>query len=205
MAGKHDGGFFLDDPASRLLLLALVGLIWFQGESLRSEIRALRTELHTELRAEIGDLRTEMRAEMRGLHTEVRDLCGNVNGLHAGVRSLRTEIDDLHGEVADLHREVNGLRAEVADLNKRIAELEVAVARIEVRRALRLMLALRFAASGEGASVGGPTIAAGLLLARAQPEIDSILSAIDQDARSELANDLWEDRANILARAAPSP
>lgn len=146
MAGKRDGGFFLDDPASRLLLLALVGLIWFQGESLRSEIRDLRTEL----RAEIGEL----------------------------------------------HREVG-------DLSKRVAKLEVAVARIEVRRSLRLMLALRFAASGEGASVGGPTIAAGLLLARARPEIDSILSAIDQDARSELANDLWEDRANILARAAP--
>ena len=146
MAGKRDGGFFLDDPASRLLLLALVGLIWFQGESLRSEIRDLRTEL----RAEIGEL----------------------------------------------HREVG-------DLSKRVAKLEVAVARIEARRSLQLMLALRFAASGEGASVGGPTIAAGLLLARARPEIDSILSAIDQDARSELANDLWEDRANILARAAP--
>ena len=185
MAGKRDGGFFLDDPASRLLLLALVGLIWFQGESLRSEIRDLRTEL----RAEIGALRIEMRTEIRRLRTEI-------GGLHG-------EIGGLHGEIGDLRAEIGALHREVGDLRKRVAKLEVAVARIEVRRSLRLMLALRFAASGEGASVGGPTIAAGLLLVRARPEIDSILSAIDQDARSELANDLWEDRANILARAAP--
>ena len=141
MAGKRDGGFFLDDPASRLLLLALVGLIWFQGESLRSEIRDLRTEV----RKEIGDLR------------------------------------------------------------ETVVELQVAVARIEARDSLRLRLAERFAAAGEGASYGGPVIAADLLLARALPEIDAVLATIDKDAQTELEEDLWEDRANILARAAPSP
>ena len=65
------------------------------------------------------------------------------------------------------------------------------------------MLAERFAASGEGATYGGPAIAADILIARALPEIDSLLGTIDQDDQSELANDLWEDRANILARAAP--
>ena len=141
MAGKRDGGFFLDDPASRLLLLALVGLIWFQGESLRSEIRDLRAEMRTE----IGDLR------------------------------------------------------------ETVGELEVAVARIEARDSLRLRLAERFAAADEGARYGGPVIAADLLLARALREIDAVLATIDKDAQTELAEDLWEDRGNILARAAPSP
>ena len=70
MAGKRDGGFFLDDPASRLLLLALVGLIWFQGESLRSEIRDLRAEMRTE----IGDLReTVGELEVAVARIEARD------------------------------------------------------------------------------------------------------------------------------------
>ena len=48
-------------------------------------------------------------------------------------------------------------------------------------------------------------IAADILLARALPEIDATLSTLDKDAQTELAEDLWEDRANILARAAPTP
>ena len=150
MATKRDGGVFLNDPLSRVMLLVLAGSIWYQGESLHGEIRDLRTEM----RAEIGDLRT--------------DLC----------------------------IEIGGLREAIADL-------EVAVARIDARRSLRLMLTERFAATDEGASYGGPRIAAVLLLARALPEIDAALSTIDQDAQTELAEELWEDRVNILARASP--
>ena len=176
MAARLDGWKDLGKllAASATILVPLGGLILYQGSILRSEIR---------------DLRTEMRAEIGGLHAEVSDLLGEVNGLHVEVRSLRTEIDDL--------------QARVADLSERVAEVELAVARIEARRALRPMLALRFAASGEGATYGRPGIAADLLLARARPEINSMLSAIDQDARSDLANTLWEDRANISARAVP--
>ena len=77
--------------------------------------------------------------------------------------------------------------------------------RIEARDSIRLVLAERFSTTGEGASYGGPAIAADLLLARALPEIDTVLSTLDKDAQTELADDLWENRANILARAAPTP
>lgn len=118
--------------------------------------------------------------------------------------SLRREIRDLRTE---LRAEVGGLstesRTEIGDLRETVGELEVAVARIEARRSLRLMFAVRFAASGEGASYGGPATATYLLLARVLPEIDAVLGTIDHDALAELAEDLWEDRANILARAIP--
>ena len=161
MAAKQDGWTDLVKllALSATILVPLVGLIWYQGSELRSEIRDLRTEMRTE----IGDLRTEM----------------------------RTEIGDLH--------------TEIGDVRETVAKLEVAVARIEARDSLHLRLAERFAASGEGASYGGPGIAADLLLARAMPEIDAVLSTIDQVAQTELAEDLWEDRANILARANPIP
>ena len=194
MATIRDGGVFLDDPLSRVMLLALAGLIWYQGESLRSEIRDLRTEigdLHTEMHTEIRNLRTEMRAEIGGLRTEIG--------------ALREAVADLEVAVAKLEGAVAGLEGAVAGLEVRVAKLDDAVARIDARRSLRLMLTVRFAASGEGASYGGPRIAAGLLLARALPEIDAVLSAIDQGAQSELAKELWEDRANILARASSVP
>ena len=155
MATKQDGRSFLDKVTSLSILLALVGLIVYQGSDLRSEIR---------------DLRGEFRGEFR----------------------------DLRGEVGDL-------RGEVGDLRETVHRLEVAVARIEARDSIRLALAERFSATGEGASYGGPVIAADLLLARALPEIDAALSTLDKDAQTELAEDLWEDRANILARAAPTP
>ena len=166
MAMKRNRGLFLDDLASGLLLLALVGLIWFQGESLRNEIRDLRTE--------VGDLRTEVHSDVGDLRIEVR-----------------TDIGDLHGEVGDL--------------SERVAKREVTVARIEAWRSLHTMLAERFAVSGEGASYGGPAIAADLLIVRALPKIDSVLGTSDQEVQSELADDLWEDRAIILARADPIP
>ena len=155
MAAKQDGWTDLVKllALSATILVPLVGLIWYQGSELRSEIRDLRTEMRTE----IGDLRET----------------------------------------------VGGLEVSVAGLEVSVANLEVAVARIEAREALHPMLAERFAATGEGARFGGPTIAANLLLARALPEIDSVLGTIDQDAPSGLADDLWEDRANILARADP--
>ena len=155
MATKQDGRSFLDKVTSLSILLALVGLIVYQGSDLRSEIR---------------DLRGEFRGEFR----------------------------DLRGEVGDL-------RGEVGDLRETVHRLEVAVARLEARDSIRLVLAERFSATGEGASYGGPVIAADLLLARALPEIDAALSTLDKDAQTELAEDLWEDRANILARAAPTP
>ena len=155
MATKQDGRSFLDKVTSLSILLALVGLIVYQGSDLRSEIR---------------DLRGEFRGEFR----------------------------DLRGEVGDL-------RGEVGDLRETVHRLEVAVARIEARDSIRLALAERFSATGEGASYGGPVFAADLLLARALPEIDAVLSTLDKDAQTELAEDLWEDRANILARAGPIP
>ena len=120
--------------------------------------------------------------------------------LRGEIRDLRTE---MRTEIGDLGTEIGDLRGEVGDLSERVAKLEVAVARMEARESLHLRLAERFAASGEGANYGGPGIAADLLLARALPEIDAVLSTIDQDAQTELAEDLWEDRANILARANP--
>ena len=155
MATKQDGRSFLDKVTSLSILLALVGLIVYQGSDLRSEIR---------------DLRGEFRGEFR----------------------------DLRGEVGDL-------RGEVGDLRETVHRLEVAVARIEARDSIRLALAERFSATGEGASYGGPVFAADLLLARALPEIDAVLSTLDKDAQTELAEDLWKDRANILARAGPIP
>ena len=184
MARKRNRGLFLDAPASSLLLLALVALIWFQGESLRNEIRDLRGEVG-ELRGEVGDLRTEMHTEVGDLRTE-----------------MHTDIGDLRIE---MRTETGDLRGEVGDLSERVAKLEVTVARIEAWRSLHTMLAERFAVSGEGASYGGPASAADLLIACALPEIDSVLDTSDQEVQSELANDLWEDRAIILARADPIP
>ena len=106
---------------------------------------------------------------------------------------------------SDLRSEIRGLRGDVGELRETVHGLEVAVARIEARDSIRLALAERFSATGEGASYGGPVIAAYLLLARALPEIDAALSTLDKDAQTELAEDLWEDRANILARVDPIP
>ena len=115
--------------------------------------------------------------------------------LRSEIRGLRTE---FHGEFSDL-------RGEGGDLSETVHRLEVAVARLEARDSIRLVLAERFSATGEGASYGGPVIAAYILLARALPEIDAALSTLDKDAQTELADDLWEGRANILARAGPTP
>ena len=129
------------------------------------------------------------------LRSEIRDLRGEFRG----------EVGNLRGEVGNLRGEVGNLRGEVGDLRETVHRLEVAVARIEARDSIRLALAERFSATGEGASYGGPVFAADLLLARALPEIDAVLSTLDKDAQTELAEDLWEDRANILARAGPIP
>ena len=99
----------------------------------------------------------------------------------------------------------SSLRSEIREVRETVHKLEIAVARMEARDSIRLRLAERFAAAGEGASYGGPGVAADLLLARALPEIDAVLSTLDTNAQSELAEDLWEDRTNILARAAPPP
>ena len=183
MVAKQDGWTDLVKilALSTAILVPLVGLILYQGSDLRSEIRGLRAEVG----GEVGGLRTEV----GGLRTEVSSLHTEVSSLHTEVSSLRGEIDNLNGEF-------DGLR-------ETVRRLEVAVARIEARDSIRLALAERFSTSGEGASYGGPMIAADILLARVLPEIDAVLSTLDKDAQTELAEDLWEDRANILARAAP--
>lgn len=108
---------------------------------------------------------------------------------------LRSEIRDLRTEI---RAEIGGLRGEFGGLHASVGRLEVAVARIEARRSLRRLC--------EGTNYGGPMTAACLLLARALPEFNNAtLSALDMEAQSKLAEDLWEDRANILARANPLP
>ena len=176
MAAKQDGWTDLVRlfAFSAAILVPVAGSLLYQGSILRSEIRDLRTEMRTE----IGDL---------------RETVGKLEG----------SVNELEGSVGELEVSVTKLEVSVAGLIVSVADLEVAVARIEAREALHPMLAERFAATGEGARFGGPTIAANLLLARALPEIDSVLGTIDQDAPSGLADDLWEDRANILARADP--
>ena len=161
------------------IVLPLGGLILYQGSDLRGEIRGLR-------------------AEFGGLPREFDHLSTEVSGLRDEVSGLRTEVSGLRGEFDNLSREFS-------DLRETVHGLEVTVARIEARDSIRLALAERFSVTGEGASHGGPVIAADILLARALPEIDAVLSTLDKDAQTELAGDLWEDRANILARAAPTP
>ena len=178
MAAKQDGWTDLVKllALSATILVPLVGLILYQGYELRSEIR---------------DLRTEMRAEFRDLREtlcELRVTVARIDAVAARIEGLVARIDTA-----------------AAGIEGSVVRIDAAVARIQALDSLHLRLAERFAASGEGASYGGPRIAAGLLLARALPEIDAVLSAIDQGAQSELAKDLWEDRANILARASPVP
>lgn len=161
------------------ILVPLVGLILYQGSELRSEIRGLR--------GEFGDLRE------------------TVSELEVSVASLEVSVAGLETTVAGLEVSVAGLETTVAGLEVSVAELDVAVARIEARDLLRLRLAERFDASGEGASYGGSVLAADILLARALPEIAAVLSSIDEDSQAALANNLWEHRATILARADPIP
>ena len=97
------------------------------------------------------------------------------------------------------------IRSEICGVRDTVHKLGVVVARMEARRSLRPGLALRFVASGEGASYGGPGLAADLLLERALPEIDAALRTLDKDAEAALPNDLWEHRATILARGDPIP
>ena len=168
------------------IVLPLGGLILCQSSDLRSEIRGLHAEFGG-LPREFDNLSTEvssLRDEVGGLRDEVSGLCAEVSG-------LRGEFDHLSREFSDLRETVHGL--------------EVTVARIEARDSIRLALTERFSTSGEGASYGGPVIAANILLARALPEIDAALSMLDKDARTELAEDLWEHRATILARGDPIP
>ena len=96
-------------------------------------------------------------------------------------------------------------RSEISGLRESVHRLEVAVARIEARDSIRLALTERFSTTGEGASYGGPGPAADLLLERALPESDATLSTLDKEAQTELAEDLWEHRATILARGDPIP
>ena len=168
------------------IVLPLGGLILYQGSDLRSEIRGLR-------------------AEFGGLPREFDHLSTEVSSLRDEVSSLRTEVSGLRTEVSGLRGEFDNLSREFSDLRETVHGLEVTVARIEARDSIRLAIAERFSVTGEGASYGGPVIAADILLARALPEIDAVLSTLDKDAQTELAGDLWEDRANILARAAPTP
>ena len=106
---------------------------------------------------------------------------------------------------ADLRSEIRSVRGDLGDLAKTVADLRVAVATIEAKDPLRSELAKRFAASGEGASYGDPVSAAGVLLALAPPEIEARLGTPDRGVQMELADELWDDRANILAQAAPIP
>ena len=116
----------------------------------------------------------------------------------------------------DLRGEIRSLRGDLGNLAETVADLRVAVATIEAKDPLRSELAKRFAASGEGTSYGDPVSAAGVLLALAPPEIEVLLGtrdsgaqtglgALERDALTELADELWEDRANILAQTAPIP
>lgn len=164
---------------SAAIVVPLAVLIQYQGSSLRGEIRGLRGEFD-ELREAVCELE------------------GTVASLESAVARLESAVGELEGTVVRLE-------ASVARLKVSVSNLEIAVARIEARDLLRRRLAERFDASGEGAGYGGPVFAADLLLARALPEIDAALSGLDEYVVTALAADLWEHRANILARAAPIP
>ena len=126
---------------------------------------------------------------------------------------LKEEVLYLHG---DLKEEVRILRENHVALVGTVNDLQVQVARIEERQRLRSDLARRFAASGEETRYGDPVSAADALLALAPPDIEAKLRARDIGVRTELgkldtdpatilADELWEDRANILAQAGPIP
>ena len=126
---------------------------------------------------------------------------------------LKEEVFYLHG---DLKEEVRILRENHVDLVGTVNDLQVQVARIEERQLLRSDLARRFAASGEETRYGDPVSAADALLALAPPDIEAKLRArdigvrtelgtLDTDPATTLADELWEDRANILAQAVPIP
>ena len=132
------------------------------------------------------------------MRAEFRDLRETLCELRVTVARIDAAVTRIEGSVARID-------AAAARIEGSVARIDAAVARIQALDSLHPRLAERFAASGEGASYGGPGIAADLLIARALPEIAAVLSAIDQDAQTELAEDLWEDRANILARANPIP
>ena len=87
---------------------------------------------------------------------------------------LRSEIRGLRGEIGDLRESVSELAVRVDRLAVRVAEIDVAVARIEARNLLRLKLAERFDASGEGGSYGESVLATAILLRRALPEIHAL-------------------------------
>ncbi len=119
----------------------------------------------------------------------------------------------LHG---DLKEDVRILREDHVALIGTVNDLQVEVAGIEERQRLRSDLARRFAASGEETRYGDPVSAADALLALAPPDIEANLRARDlgvgtepgtlgTDPATTLADELWEDRANILAQAVPIP
>ncbi len=105
----HDG----EAPASK-------DFVGVSAAETRTEIAALRTEVHTE----IADLRTEIAALRTEVHTEIGDLRTEMHTEFGKVRTefgkVRTEIGDLRTE---MHTEFGKVRAEMqTELGKARAE-----------------------------------------------------------------------------------
>lgn len=150
MAARRDGWTDLVKlvGVSLVILVPVGGLILYQSSDLRSEIRGLR--------GEIGDLRE------------------SVSELAVRIEGLTVRVTEIEVAVARIESSVNRLAVRVGRLAVKVAEIDVAVARIEARNLLRLKLAERFDASGEGGSYGESVLATDILLGRALPEIHAL-------------------------------
>ncbi len=72
-------------------------------ETIRSDLKDLRTELksdigdlRTELKSDIGDLRTELKSDIGDLRTELKS---DIGDLRSDVRVIHSQIYDLNGKL----------------------------------------------------------------------------------------------------------
>ena len=110
----------------------MMGVVFWQSDTIRSDMRAEIGSVRDDFRAEIGNVRSDMRAEFGSVRAEMGGIRAEMGGMQEKIGSMQEKIGSVQEKIGSMQEEISSVRTELDEVRSAISALGEQMIRFEM-------------------------------------------------------------------------
>ena len=98
----------------------MMGVVIWQSDAIRSDMRAEIGSLRDDFRAEIGSLRDDFRAEIGGVRSDMRT---EFSSVRAEMGSIRAEMGEMQEKIGSMQEKIGSVQEKIGSMQEEISKM----------------------------------------------------------------------------------
>ena len=119
----------------------MMGVVIWQSDAIRSDMRAEIGSLRDDFRAEIGGVRSDMRAEFSSVRAEMGSIRAEMGEMQEKIGSMQEKIGSMQEKIGSVQEKIGSVQEKIGSVQEKIGSMQEEISKMrteldEVRSAI---------------------------------------------------------------------